>query len=766
MFYSEDGGKTFVNSRVTRIHGDYHAMWINPKNSDHMIVGSDGGIHWSYDAGKTWEYVNSVPLGQFYEIGLDMRKPYNVCGGLQDNGSWCGPSATPFTQGISNEDWFRIDGGDGYYAQIDPNDPMTVYTESQDGNIVRRDLRSYEARNIRPLEKEGEAHFRFQWNTPVVISAHDSKTIYYGGNFLFKSNDRGDTWVKLGGDLTTGVDRNKLPIFGRVPDKSPEKDLLSRHDGVQDYPCITTVSESPLTPNVLWVGTDDGNLQVTRDAGKSWKNVAERVPGVPKGTYVSRVVASRTAEGAAYVAFDGHRSSDFNVYLFMTSDYGETWKAISNGLPANHGTLHVVREHPRSPNLLFAGTEYGVYVSFDRGGHWTAMKMNLPTVPVDDIAIHPRDNDLVLGTHGRSIWILDDIAPLEQLDAKVLGEALHLFNVRPATAWRMYGHKGNTGHKFFLAKNPPYGALITFYLKSKPDEKTPLKIEIQDKEGKAVREIHCGPRPAGGVTPPRGPGGGGGGGGFGGLFAGIPCDPKPGINRVNWDLRYTSPAEPSEEQRQAAEAGFGFGPRGPMVEPGEYTVKMSLGGNSTTKAIQVEEDPRITMAPADRAARHQALMQLYELHRTADHGQRTITGLKTSLTAALEAWKKPGAPKVPENIQKAAEELSKKVDELHEKFVPRQIGLGNAGPPLTYTPPPFALRAGRLSQAIEGYSAAPTSQQRDELGTIAKLLSEAMVQLKKLTDEDLAGLNKMMNEAGIPHISVGAAEGPRGRGRR
>src|SRR5207302_2025560 len=296
-------GKTFVTNRVTRIHGDYHAMWINPANSGHMIAGSDGGIHWSYDGGRTWEYVNSVALGQFYELGADMRRPYYICGGLQDNGSWCGPSATWFQQGITNEDWYRVDGGDGFYAQVDPAEPTTVYAESQDGNVVRRDLRTNESRNIRPMEKEGEPRYRFQWNSPIVISAHDPRTIYYGGNFLFKSTDRGDTWTKLGGDLTTGVERDKLPIMGKAPDK----DTLSRHDGVQQYPCITTVSESPLTSPVLWVGTDDGNLQVTRDAGKTWKNVAERVPGVPKGTYVSRVAASRYAEGTAYVAFDGHR---------------------------------------------------------------------------------------------------------------------------------------------------------------------------------------------------------------------------------------------------------------------------------------------------------------------------------------------------------------------------------------------------------------------------------------------------------------------------
>jgi len=753
MYYSEDGGKTFVTNRVTRIHGDYHAMWINPKNSNHMIIGSDGGIHWSYDGGRTWEYVNSVALGQFYEVGVDMRKPYWICGGLQDNGSWCGPSATLFQQGITNEDWFRVGGGDGFYAQVDPSDAAIVYAESQDGNLLRRDLRTNEARPIRPEPKEGEPRYRFQWNSPVVISTHDPKTIYYGGNFLFKSTDRGDTWTKLGGELTTGVDRSKLPILGKVPDK----DTLSRHDGVQEYPSVTTISESPLTTSVLWVGTDDGNLQVTRDAGKTWKNVAEKVPGVPRGTYVSRVVASRHAEGTAYVTFDGHRGNDFNPYVFATTDYGETWKAISAGLSGKDGTVHVIREHPRNPNLLFLGTEYGGFVSFDRGANWISLKTNLPTVPVDDIAIHPRENDLIAGTHGRSIWVLDDITPLEQLDSKVLNSDLHLFDIRPTVAWRIYGHKGNTGHQFFVAHNPPYGALISFYLKSKPEEKEQVAITILDKEGKKVREITCGAALSAGVRPAGGPGPAAGG---------PACEPKPGINRVNWDLRYTSPAEPTPEQREAIAAGFFTGPRGPMVEPGEYTVKIAVGKNEVSKSVTVEEDPRIVISPADRASRRQALTQLYDLAKTADRGQKTVTGLKNALAAAMESWKQSGAPKIPESIQKAAEALTKQVDEIHGKFVAAQQPLGFAGPPLTYTPPPFSQRVGRLMGALEGYTAAPTPQQAEQLETVSKLLGETMGRLQKLVDEDLANLNKMMNETGVPHIRIAPPEAARERGRR
>jgi len=748
VFHSEDGGKTFVTTRGSRIHGDYHGLWIDPANSNHMIAGTDGGIHWTYDAGRNWDYVNTVAIGQFYELGLDMRTPYWICGGLQDNGSWCGPSATTYTAGITNDDWSRVDGGDGFYAAVDPDDPSTVYTESQDGNLSRRDTRTNEARFLRPLFKEGDPPYRFQWNSPVIISSHNHHTIYYGGNLLFKSTDRGDTWTKLGGDLTTGVDRGKLAIKGKVPDK----DTLSRNDGVEDYPCITTVSESPLSASVLWAGTDDGNLQVTRDGGQTWKNVASHVPGVPQGTYVTRVVASRAAEGTAFVTFDGHRSNDFNVYLFLTTDYGETWKAVSNGLPANNGTLHVVREDPRDTNLLFAGTEYGIFVSFDRGANWTSLKLNLPTVPVDDIQIHPRDFDLVLGTHGRSIWVLDDIRPLEQLDEKVLGSDLHSFDIRPAYLWRMYGNKGNTGSKWFMAPNPPYGALINFYLKAKPDEKEPVKITIQDKEGKTIRDLPCAPRKEDAPEPPR-------------RFGAVPCEAKPGVIRTNWDLRYSPSAEPTPQQLQAMEAGFGFGPRGPLVEPGQYTIKITQGKNEATQTVQVDEDPRITISAADRAARHDAIMKLYDLAKTTDRDRRTITSLKTNLTAALEAWKKPGAPKIPENVQKAAEALAKQVEAMNDTFVAPQQQLGNAGPPLVYMPPPLPQRVGRLMGAVEGYTAAPTPQQNEELTVVGTLVAKAHTDVKKIVDEPLAALNKMMSDAGIPYISseAGGAErrGPR-----
>ena len=585
--------------------------------------------------------------------------------------------------------------------------------------------------------------------------------MYYGGNYLFKSTDRGDNWTRLGGDMTTGVERNKLQIFGKTPDKN----TLSRHDGVQEYPTITTLSESPLTPNVLWVGTDDGNVQVTRDGGKTWKNVASKVPGVPKGTYVSRVVASKTSEGATLLAFDGHRGDDNSVYVFRTSDYGENWKAIRNGIPDSAGSVHVVREHPRNTNLLFAGAEFGLWLSWDRGASWTALKNNFPTVPVDDIEIQARENDLVLGTHGRSVWVFDDLTPIEKMDANVAGSPLTFFPPRPAITWHLRNRRWSAGQKMFTAKNPPFGAMLSYYLKDVVPPETPkkdndemdkkdaaeekpktetkgdaaekkegkAKITVLDKDGKVLREMD-------------GPG-------------------AAGVNRTNWDLRSNSPAEPTPEQLEAIAAGYGFGPRGPFVEPGEYTIKIKAGDQEASQKVSVEEDTRIVILAADRSARREMMEQLYPMAKTTDKDRKTIEGIQTALKTAREQWKKDAGKssttKIPDDIVKAADELQKKVDALAEKFIRERPGLGNAGPPFEWKPDPLPNQVQNLLDDLDGFVAAPNGQQKEKLAELTPLVNDASAQVKKIAEEELPALNKKMNDAGIPHI-VPAPPQPRG----
>ncbi len=785
MQYSDDGGKTFSGNFARAPHADTHAIWIDPHNSDHLMTGNDGGINITYDRGKTWDYANTVPIGQFYEVGADNGMPYKICGGLQDNNAWCGPSQSMNPRGITNDDWYTIGGGDGFYAQPDPNDTNTVYTESQDGNVSRRNTLTGESKSIRPSEDEGEKPYRFQWNSPILISSNDSNTVYYGGNFLFKSTNRGDSWTKVGGvDVTTGVDRNTLSVMGRVPDKNTR----SRHDGVQNYPAITTISESPVNKSVLWVGTDDGNLQVTRDSA-TWKNVVDKVPGLAKGTYVSRIVASRESEGTAYATFDGHRSGDFKVYVYRTTDFGETWTSIASNLPQNSGIVHVIREHPRNTSLLFVGTEFGLFASMDHGANWNQIRLNLPTVPVDDILVHPRDNDLILGTHGRSIWVMDDIGPLTQMSQSVLDSKLFFFDPRQAVMYRTWSNRDLTSDKAFYGQNPPNGGVINFYLKDNLADRENVSITILDSKGQTVRTQNCTrPNPqaaaaalaalAGAGRP--GGGGGGGGGGFGGFGGGAAlCNATKGVNRWVWDLR-TRPVTPPGVAPGAegvpgggvaggGGGGFGgFGAQGFRVDPGEYTVKIKMGDTEISKTIKVIEDPRINFSADDRAKKRAALNKLQPLVTQGQAAATQITGLRTNLTAAIDAWKRPGAPPVPDNVKKAADDLLKKIDSIYVNWgtPPGNANpIGSAGPPLVELPTPLSQRVARLMGAIEGASNAPTDYELAQIEILSKRIPPAADEVRNLVTVDLAALNTMMNDAKIPHIQPPTA-GPGGGGRR
>ncbi|MFM9905514.1 MAG: WD40/YVTN/BNR-like repeat-containing protein [Pyrinomonadaceae bacterium] len=766
MQYSDDGGKTWSGNFSRAPHADTHAIWIDPNDSNHLVMGNDGGINITYDRGKTWDYANTVPLGQFYEVGADNSMPYKICGGLQDNNAWCGPSMSFNPRGITNDDWYTIGGGDGFYAQPDPNNPDIVYTESQDGNVLRRNVKTGESKSIRPREEEGEAFYRFQWNSPILISSYDSNTIYFPGNFVFKSTNRGDSWIKISPDLTTNVDRNGLAIMGKVPDKNTR----SRHDGVQQYPTITSITESPVNKSVLWAGTDDGNLQVTRDS-QTWKNVVDKIPGLPKGTYVSRVVASRENEGTAYATFDGHRMGDFKVYVYMTSDFGETWRSIASNLPQNNGVVSVIREHPRNTNLLFVGTEFGLFASYDRGANWSQIKQNLPTVPVDDILIHPRDNDLILGTHGRSIWVMDDITALEQMNQSVLDSKITLFDSRPTVMWRAWSNKPLTSDKAFLGQNPPNGAMINFYLKDALADKETVAITIQDAAGATVRTINCTrPNPQPTPNPQAGPGGPGGGG-FGGFGGGAQqCNVTKGINRYVWDLRSRPPGPQIPPGAGGPGGGFGGGLAnlGLRVEPGDYTVKIKLGDKEMSKPLKVVEDPRINFSADDRAKKRAAMVKLQPFATQAALAQTTIVSLRTNVNAAIEGWKRPGTPQPPENVKKAADDLLKKIDAIYVNWgTPPSLAtsISSAGPPLVELPTPLSQRAQQLLFTLDGTSTAPTDWELAQIEILSKKIPPAADEVRKLVSEDLAALNALMQAAKMPYIQPPGFGGGGGGGR-
>jgi photosystem II stability/assembly factor-like uncharacterized protein len=585
---SVDGGKTFEPMQGMG-HVDNHAIWVDPSDSRHVMYGNDGSVDVSWDGGENWESLRTWAVGQPYHASVDMRHPYYVCTGLQDNGSWCGPSSAR-SGSILAQDWYRVGGGDGFYTLVDPTDPNVIYSESQNGNVRRVDLRTGETISIRPRVGGGGGGFggggspnivpvptdnpqiRWNWNTPLVMSAHDASTIYAGGNYLFISRDRGTTWT-MTADLTKSIekdDREILGMKGTTPRCSRQRTgacIHSRNDGVNAYGTIVSISESSITPSILWVGTDDGNIQVSRDGGMSWSEVGRNLPGGPKEYYVSRVEASHFDRSTAYASLDGHRSDDLTPYVFVTHDYGATWSAITNGLPPV-GNVNTVREDPRNANLLYVGTEFGVYVSLDAGANWKRFMSGLPVVRIDDILVHPRENDLVLSTHGRSIWIMDDVTALQQVAGTTSCDPV-LFQPRNAVRWKqdVRQQRSVTGAKLFQGENAPRGTAIGYYLPSAA--RGDVKITIRELGSDSV-------------------------------FRTIDGTGEAGLNRLQWDL--CSDPRPVQQGQGGfggggcGGGGFGGGgQQGPrrvarLADPGSYVVTLEVGGQEYSKGVTVLED--------------------------------------------------------------------------------------------------------------------------------------------------------------------------------
>ncbi|MEX0891848.1 MAG: hypothetical protein WEB88_06715 [Gemmatimonadota bacterium] len=685
---STDGGRTFERGDAAEgIHVDHHALWIDPNDSDHIILGSDGGISSTFDRGRTWRHHNNLAIGQFYEVGLDNVDPYNVCGGLQDNSSWCGPSHSLTSYGIQHGNWRDVSGGDGFYNRIDPTNPDIVYTESQGGNVSRVNVATGEVQRIRPQAWPGadgeERSYRFNWNTPIAVSHHDNRTVYLGSNHLMRSRDQGVTWAEVSPDLSRGIDRDTLEIMGaRVT-----RETLSRHDGQSNYGTLTSISESPLDADVLWAGTDDGNVQVTRDGGATWREVSVNAPGLPRGTYVSGVEASHHAPGRAYASFDGHWHDDYRPHVYVTEDYGASWQRIVGGLPDE--SVNRVREHPRTPELLFVGNEVGVFASFDRGGAWVQIDGGLPTVPVDDIQLHPRENDLVLGTHGRSIWILDDIAPLEGLARGALANAAHLFPVRTATQWFLSG-----GWPFwadsYAGENPRSGALIRYLLggpvaavsSDDADQAANVSLEILDAAGTVIRTLE------GPATP------------------GV-------VHEVRWDFRHDPLFQPEEGQAGGGGGRFGGGSRGPLAAPGTYAVRLAGAATVTTvadaagvpvaeRAFEVRLDPRVRPEPAAQAARQRLMFSADSLAVHVGRANAAASQAQEQLDAARAVLE--GAASVPDALRREADEVRSALADARQQLGPATSGAragagaeGTAGRPT----------ADQLRAVEEGWDAVP-----------------------------------------------------------
>ncbi len=608
---SVDGGKTFETVQNNMGHVDNHAIWIDPTNSQHVMYGNDGSLDVSWDGGAHWESVRLWAVGQPYFVSVDMRRPYWVCAGLQDNGSWCGPSSVRSGNSVAT-DWYRVGGGDGFYSQIDPTDWTVIYSESQDGSISRVDLKEGASQSIRPRAPrsgrggggggrggvnvpsnvqpppDSGTEFRFNWNSPMLLSPHNPSKIYYGGNRLFTSLDRGNTWT-MTKDLTRNIDRETRSILGMKLDLPTcgrahvGACIIARNDGIVSWGTIISISESTIVPGILWVGTDDGLIQVSKDGGTTWTEVAKNLPGGgAREYYVSRVEASYFDPATAWASLDGHKSDDLKPYVYVTHDYGATWTSIVNNLPAM-GNVNTIRQDPKNKDLLYVGTEFGFFTSLDAGKTWKPFMTGLPVVRIDDVILHPRDNDLVLATHGRSVWIMDDVTALQQLTQETMAEDAALMQPREAVLWKqdIRERREVPGNKVWQGTNAPEGTALAYYLKSPASD---VKLTITDLA-------------------------------TGQLFRTMEVTGTAGLHRMQWDL-CSDPREVDPSQGFAAFGGGGgggvcrgggrggFGGGGGQQGPrtvsmragaGLYKVTLTVNGKEYTKNVSVVDDTWMTM---------------------------------------------------------------------------------------------------------------------------------------------------------------------------
>ncbi|MDQ3172213.1 MAG: sialidase [Acidobacteriota bacterium] len=683
MIVSTDGGKSFSNI-TGGTHGDHHDLWINPNNTDHLIAGDDGGVWYSYDGGNRWWKGENLPISQFYHVSVDMEMPYRVYGGLQDNSSWVGDSQYP--GGITNSRWENMYGGDGFWMFADPSDPDYIYAEYQGGYIARINRKTHEARGIQPLPKYKEGKLRYNWNTPIHLSPTQKGTIYIGAQVLFRSRDHGQTWERISPDLTTN---------------DPEKQKQEQSGGVtvdnsaaEMHTTIYAIAESPKSPNVIWVGTDDGNLQVTRDGGTTWTNVVGNIQGSPKNAWVSSLEAGHFDEGTAYATFDLHTFGDMRPYAYKTTDFGKTWASVIEQDTPVRGYAHVVKEDLVNKDLLFVGTELGLWVSLDAGKQWAQYKGGeLPSVAVRDLAIHSREHDLVIGTHGRGIWIVDDITPLRALTSTTLAKDAVFIEAKPSVQRIPASGGWANGDAVFVGPNPPDEAIITYYQK-KRHIFGDLKIEVFDAQDK--------------------------------LLSTIPSSKRRGLSRAAWPMRLKAPKVPT-----AASAAFGaiFGPR---WLPGTYMVKMTKDKQVYTTPLQVVADPRSKHTAADRKAQLELSLKLYDLLSNMTFAVERINGVRLAL--ADRAAKLPGTDPLTKRLQAA----SAAVDVLRKKIVATKEGGMVTGEE--------RLREflSDLYGNVVFYEGRPSQTQMERANALGRELDDVVKNFDTWLAQELAGVNSAL----------------------
>jgi len=694
LVVSNDGGSSFSNISGGA-HGDFHDVWIDPQSPDHLITGDDGGVWYSYDAGNKWWKGDNLPISQFYHVSVDMDRPYHVYGGLQDNSAWVGESQYP--GGITNSRWENMYNGDGFWIFVDPLDPDYIYAEYQGGEIGRVNRKTHETRNIKPLPGYKEGKLRFNWNTPIHLSPTRKGTIYLGSQFLFRSRDFGQTWERVSPDLTTNdsTKQQQEQSGGVTVDNS----------AAETHTTIYAIAESPKNPAVIWAGTDDGNLQVTRDGGKTWTNVVANVRGLPANAWVSSIEAGHFDEGTVYASFDLHTFGDMRSYAYKSTDFGKTWSPLVGAESPVRGYAHVIKEDLVNRDLLFLGTELGLWVTLDGGKQWAHYKGgDLPAVAVRDLAIHPRDDDLVIATHGRGIWIIDDIRPLRALTPAMLTATAGFLQVKPAVQ-RMPAFGGwANGDATFVGPNPPDEAVITYYQRRRHIFGD-LKIEVFDQAGKLVGTV--------------------------------PSGKRRGLSRVTWSMRLKAPTVPP-----AASASFGaaFGPR---VLPGTYTVRMSKDKDVFTTRLQVVADPRARYPLADRQAQFALALKLSGLLGDMTFAVERMNGVRQALDD--RAAKLPSGDSLAARLNAA----SSAVDLLRKKIVATKEGGMITGEERLREN--LADLYGNVAVFYEGR---PTQTQIERGDAIARELADVVRDFDAWTGRELPGLNAALAAKRLESIRV------------
>lgn len=696
LIQSLDGGKSFANVGGGT-HGDSHVVWIDPRNTRRIIVGDDGGLWYSQDGGNKWWKADNLPVSQFYHVSVDNADPYHVYGGLQDNACWVGDSSYP--GGITNAQWENFCGGDGFWMFDDPADTEFIYMETQGGSITRVNRHTHEARDIKPKPNYDEK-LRWNWNTPIAMSSHEIGTIYIGAQFLFRSRDHGQSWDRISPDLTTNDPKKQ--------EQEQSGGVTVDNSAAEAYTTIYSISESPQQAGLIWVGTDDGNLQITRDAGEHWTNVLKNIRGLPAGEWVSWVQADNFDAGTAYVAFDRHTFGDMAPYVFVTRDYGKSWTALispreNKGI---HGYVHVIKQDPIKPSLLYAGTEFGLWISIDGGGHWAQFKGgDFPAVAVRDIAIQNRDSDLVLATHGRGIWIIDDVTPLRSLDATLLNREASFLPSRP-TQQRIDAFGGwMNGDAAFTGPNPSYGAAITYYQRSR-HLFGKLNIDVLDGSGKVIDTL--------------------------------PASVRRGINRVEWSMQSKAPRVPP-----AAQVAFNS-IVGPRVVPGTYTIRMTKNGEVFETKLDVELDRRDRFTIADRKAQFDAAVRVKALFGDMSDLVARINAVRSQADAAAANLGAEDA------LRKPLADLADLANKIRKKIVATTEGGAITGEER------LREHTDELYGAIMSYEGRPTDYQLTYIDTLRRELGDVQKSFADFQSGALARINGLLQGRGLKEIAVPA----------